>query len=276
MSLEEALEFVALSDVGKVREHNEDACAIKPELGFAVVADGMGGYNSGEVASAMAVETVTKEVFRSVPNLVPGQTDPNTGLHYETIVLRDAISLANSQIYRTAHADKQHQGMGTTVASVLFWDNRVSLAHVGDSRIYRLRKGVLTPLTKDHSVVQEALGGSSLSEEEAKEAFHSNLVTRALGVEKRTVMDLVERSAQPEDIFLLCSDGLTNMVDNETITKIITKKARDLNDAAKRLVQQANRNGGMDNISVVLVRVIKTFSASGDWQAKVLDIFAPR
>lgn len=276
MSLTDALEFVALTDVGKTRDHNEDALAVRPELGLAVVADGMGGYNSGEVASAMAVEMVVEEVTRSVPDLVPGQTDPNTGLHYETIVLRDAISRANSKIFQSARENKHHRGMGTTVATALFWNNRVSLAHVGDSRIYRLRNGALTPLTKDHSVVQEVLVDSSLSEEEAKEAFHSNLVTRALGVEKRTTMDLVERTAQPNDVFLLCSDGLTNMVDDFAMTKVLTKKAKDLDDAAKRLVQQANRNGGVDNISVVLVRVKKDFSSGGDWQAKVLDIFAPR
>jgi len=276
MSLTEALEFVALSDVGKTRDHNEDALAVKPELGLAVVADGMGGYNSGEIASAIAVETVVREAVRSVPNLVPGQTDPNTGLHYETIVLRDAISLANSQIFRSARENKEHKGMGTTVVTALFWDNRVSLAHVGDSRVYRLRKGVLTPMTKDHSLVQEALGESSLTEEEAKEVFQSNLVTRALGVEKRTMMGLVERSAQPEDVFLLCTDGLTNMVSDVDIEKVLTKKAKNLSDAAKRLIQQANRNGGVDNISVVLVRVIKEFKAAGDWQANVMDIFAPR
>ena len=272
----EALEFAALADVGKTRDHNEDAVAIRPELGLAVVADGMGGYNSGEVASAIAVDTVVEEVTRSVPELVPGQTDPNTGLHYETIVLRDAISRANTKIFRSARENKAHSGMGTTVATALFWDNRVSLAHVGDSRIYRLRDGALTPLTKDHSVVQEVLGDSTLSEEEAKKAFHSNLVTRALGVEKRTTMDLVERTARPEDVFLLCSDGLTNMVDDFAITKLLSKKPKDLESAAKRLVQQANRNGGADNISVVLVRVVKEFSSGADWQANVLDIFAPR
>lgn len=276
MSLQEALEFVALTDVGKVRDHNEDAYAIRPELGLAVVADGMGGYNAGEVASAMAVETVVSEVARSIPGLVPGQKDPNTGLHYETLILRDAISLANTQIYRSAHSNKQHKGMGTTVASALFWNNRVSLAHVGDSRVYRLRDGVLAPLTKDHSVVQEVLGESSLSEEEAKEAFQSNLVTRALGVEKRTTMDLVERSARPGDVFLLCTDGLTNMLDDEAMAKILHKKSKDLHDCSKRLVQQANRNGGKDNISVMLVRVVEEFSSGGDWQDKVLDIFAPR
>lgn len=276
MNLQQALEFFALTDTGKVREHNEDAYAIRPEFGLAVVADGMGGYNAGEVASAIAVETVSKEVARSIPQLVPGQTDPDTGLHYETLVLRDAISLANQQIFRSAHANQQHRGMGTTVASALFWDNRVSLAHVGDSRIYRFRDGELAPLTKDHSVVQEVLGDSSLSEEEAKQAFQSNLVTRALGVEKRTVMDLVERSARPGDVFLLCTDGLTNMVDDEAMTKILIDKAKDLSDAGERLLQQANRNGGKDNISVLLVRVVKEFSASGDWQANVLDIFAPR
>ncbi len=276
MSLADALEFVALTDVGKTRDHNEDAVAIRPELGLAVVADGMGGYNSGEVASAMAVDMVVEEVTRTVPEMVPGQTDPDTGLHYETIVLRDAISRANSQIYRAANKDTAHHGMGTTVATALFWDNRVSLAHVGDSRIYRLRQGALTPLTKDHSVVQEMLGGSSLSEEEAKEAFQSNLVTRALGIEKRTTMDLVERSAQPEDVFVLCSDGLTNMVDDFTMTKLLTKKARDLEDGAKRLIQQANRNGGADNISVILIRVVKEFSSGSGWQANVMDIFAPR
>jgi len=274
--LEEALEMFGVTNVGRTREHNEDQIAMVPALGLALVADGMGGYNAGEVASAMAAEIISTEIGKVLPTLVANQKDAETGLRYETLVLRDAISRANGEIYKAARATDSYRGMGTTIAAVLFFNNRATVAHVGDSRVYRLRGDKFRQLTVDHSVVQEELDRSTLSEEEAREAFQSNLVTRALGVERRTAMDLSERRARPGDLFLLCSDGLTNMVTDGEIAAILTEKAKTLEDAAGRLVQQANRRGGKDNISVVLVRVMKDFAAEEDWQARVLDVFAPR
>lgn len=272
MSLAEALEIVGISDTGRVRDHNEDSFASDPDLGLVVLADGMGGYRAGEVASAVAVTNVFCDTRDSLLALVPGQVDRESGLRYESLIVRDAILQANKEVYAAARDHREYSGMGTTVVAALFYDNRLTCAHVGDSRMYALRDSKFEQLTVDHTVVQEFIQTGMYSEAEAKASFSSNLVTRALGVEREIEVDIHERSVRPGDLYLLCSDGLTNMVNEAKMVKALSKK-QDLGACAKRLTQLANRGGGEDNISIVLIRVNREFKAEESWQTQMLDWF---
>ena len=272
MSLAEALEIVGISDTGRIRDHNDDSFASDSEVGLAVLADGMGGYRAGEVASAVAVTKVFCDTRDSLLALVPGQVDRDSGLRYESLIVRDAIHKANSEVYVAAREHHEYSGMGTTIVAALFYDNRLTCAHVGDSRMYALRDFTLERLTVDHTVVQEFIQTGMYSEAEAKASFASNLVTRALGVEEEIEVDIHERSVKPGDVYLLCSDGLTNMVNEAKIAKALSKN-QDLETSARRLAQLANRGGGEDNISIVLIRVNREFKAEENWQTQMLDWF---
>ena len=272
MSLAEALEIVGISDTGRIRDHNEDSFASDAGLGLVVLADGMGGYRAGEVASAVAVTQVFCETRDSLLSLVPGQIDRESGLRYESLIVRDAIRQANNEVYAAARDHREYSGMGTTVVAALFYDNRLTCAHVGDSRMYALRESKLEQLTVDHTVVQEFVQTGMWSEAEAKASFSSNLVTRALGVEHEIEVDVHECRVQPGDLFLLCSDGLTNMVNEAKIVKTLLKK-QDLGACARRLTQLANKGGGEDNISIVLIKANREFKAEENWQTQMLDWF---
>ena len=272
MNISEALEIVGVSDTGRVRDHNEDSYASDQKLGLVVLADGMGGYRAGEVASAVAVTRVFRDTRDGLMSLIPGQVDQESGLRYESLVVQDAIRRANSEVYSAAREHSEYNGMGTTVVTALFYDNHLTCAHVGDSRMYRYRDEQMEQLTVDHTVVQEFIQTGMYSETEAKASFGSNLVTRALGVEEQIDIDIYEQSVLPDDIYLICSDGLTNMVNEAKIAKVLSKK-QDLDVYAKRLTQLANKGGGEDNISIVLIRVNSTFQAEKDWQHQMLDWF---
>lgn len=272
MSLAEALDIVGISDTGRIRDHNEDSFANDSSLGLVVLADGMGGYRAGEVASAVAVTQVFCDTRDSLLTLVPGQVDRESGLRYESLIVRDAIHQANSEVYAAAQEKREYSGMGTTVVAALFYDNRLTCAHVGDSRMYALRDSKLEQLTVDHTVVQEFIQTGMYSEAEAKASFSSNLVTRALGAEPAIEVDIHERTVKPGDLYLLCSDGLTNMVNEAKITKALLKN-QDLDACAKRLAQLANRGGGEDNISIVLIKINCEFKAEENWQTQMLDWF---
>ena len=183
LNLKGKIEFVAITDPGRVREHNEDALGHDIACGLLVLADGMGGYNAGEVASGIAVKTTLDMVRAGVRHELRSAPDQTTGLMRQSIVLRDAILRANKIIHQTAKSQPKCDGMGTTIVSCLFHDNRVSIAHVGDSRVYRLRGGVLEQLTQDHSLLQELVERGLYSREEAERSLSRNYVTRALGVE---------------------------------------------------------------------------------------------
>lgn len=272
MSLAAALEIVGISDTGRIRDHNEDSFASNADLGLAVLADGMGGYRAGEVASAVAVTKVFCDTRDSLLALVPGQIDRESGLRYESLIVRDAIHQANNEVFAAAQHKREYSGMGTTVVAALFYDNRLTCAHVGDSRMYALRDSKLEQLTVDHTVVQEFIETGMYSEAEAKASFSSNLVTRALGVEQAIEVDIHERPVKPGDLYLLCSDGLTNMVNAAKIVKVLTKKQK-LDVCAKRLAQLANKGGGEDNISIVLIKINREFKAEENWQTQMLDWF---
>ncbi|CAN5175321.1 protein-serine/threonine phosphatase PrpC [soil metagenome] len=267
MSLAGKIEHVALTDTGKVREHNEDAIAAEMDLGLLVLADGMGGYNAGEVASGIAVKTVTGMVRDSVERETRGMVDSATGLTRQSIVLRDAIARANKIINQTAETQPQCEGMGTTIVACLFFDNRVSIAHVGDSRLYRLRDDKLERLTMDHSLLQELVDRGFYSPEEAEKSGNRNYVTRALGVETSVEIEVHEHGVRKGDYYILCSDGLSDMVEDDDIQLTISTFSANLATAGQQLIRLSNDNGGRDNVSIILAHVLEPFPA----QRGVLD-----
>lgn len=273
MSLRTKLRFVGLSDTGKVREHNEDSIAFDADIGLLVLADGMGGYNAGEVASGIAVKTVVNLVREAVERETLAEKDSDTGLSRTAIILRDAIHRANKIIHHTARTQPQCEGMGTTIVSALFFDNKVTLAHVGDSRIYRLRDQKFEQVTMDHSLLQELVDRGFYSAEEAQRAANKNYVTRALGVEAEVEVEIREIPVDKGDYFILCSDGLSDMVEDDDIHLTISTFGANLDTVAKQLIQLANDNGGRDNVSVVMAHIVDAFPAHKRIFDKILGWF---
>ena len=270
MSLKSKLRFVGLSDTGKVREHNEDTIAVDPDIGLLVLADGMGGYNAGEVASGIAVKTIVNLVREHVAREDLAIPDRDSGLSRPNIILRDAISRANKIIYQTARTQPQCEGMGTTVVSALFFDNRIAIAHVGDSRLYRMRGEKFEQVTMDHSLLQELVDRGFYSAEEAQRAANKNYVTRALGVEPNVEVEIQEVPVQKGDFYVLCSDGLSDMVEDDDIHLTISTFSANLDTVAKQLIQLSNDNGGRDNVSVVMAQVVEAFPANKGIFDKIL------
>jgi PPM family protein phosphatase len=261
MSLKTKFAFAAKTDTGRVRDHNEDAIASNQDIAMFVLADGMGGYNAGEVASGIAVKTVydlTKEACNREKRY---ERHADSGQMRQTTVLRDAISRANKIIYQTAHSHEGCHGMGTTIVAGMFCDNRLSIAHVGDSRLYRLRNNNLERITLDHSLLQELLDRGFYSRQEAERSTNKNYVTRALGLNMTVAVEVQEIQVEPGDIFLLCSDGLSDMVDDEEIHLTISTFSASVETIAEQLVKLSNDHGGKDNISVMLVQVLEPFPA---------------
>lgn len=241
------------SDPGKTRDNNEDAYAAVPDLGFAVVADGMGGHQAGEVASAMAIDVIT----RSLAERLPSASSRRTKGARVTDIVRRAVEMANSAVNEAANSNPQQAGMGSTVVVTAFHGDRVCIAHVGDSRIYRLRAGLLQQLTEDHSLVQDLVRRGFLSPEEARVSPHKNVVTRALGVSAGVQVEIRDERVQDGDLFLLCSDGLHDMLADDAIAATLRANMNDISVLASRLIDAANNAGGEDNVTVVLVRVQK-------------------
>lgn len=268
------IEIANCSNPGQKRPQNEDSTASNTDLGLAILADGMGGYKAGEVASAIAVTTIMHHVRTGVGRLQRGQVDPASGYSRESQLLKNAIIEANQGIFRVAQEHATCRGMGTTVVVVLMHADKISIAHVGDSRLYRLRGDVLQQITSDHSLIQELVSRGLYSHEEAVANTPKNLVTRALGIESKVDIDILEDDIQSEDIYLLCSDGLNDMVNDEEIRLTLRKYSANLVQAAHELVRQANNNGGRDNISVVLVRKREPGNGSGSITRKLLNLFS--
>lgn len=250
-------EFSSLTDSGLVRDNNEDSVAFDAKVGLAVLADGMGGYNAGEIASAMAVTFVRTELSQWLRDSDGRTTSQNVQRALELCVVH-----ANQAIYNSALSNAQFTGMGTTLVVGVFEPERVTLGHVGDSRCYLWRNRQLTQLTRDHSLLQEQLEAGLITQEQAKVATHKNLVTRALGVDGHVAVDVQEHTPLPGDIYLMCSDGLTDMIDDEHIARLLADDA-GLASKSRSLVQAANSAGGRDNISVVLVQVKAKSGAQG-------------
>jgi serine/threonine protein phosphatase PrpC len=239
------LQFATLTHAGRVRRFNEDAVAADQEFGIAVVADGMGRNRAGEVASRMARDIVLTglRAAGSKPARKPAQA------------IQQVLDKANRSIFKAASENPVYRGMGSTLALLYFGSDRVSLAHVGDSRVYRLREGRLTLLTRDDSLLSDLVESGLISAQEAGGSRNRHLVTQALGIQEKFSMRLHEEDLRPSDVFLVCSDGLSDMVDESDIELIVNSLHMNLPLAARHLVQLANDNGGLDNVSVVLVKV---------------------
>jgi protein phosphatase len=273
MNLRGKIDFAELTDTGRVREHNEDAIGNNPEIGLMVLADGMGGYNAGEVASGIAVQIVTELATEAAAREDRADIDPHSGLMRQSIILRDAIYRANKIIFQTAQSQTHCEGMGTTIVACMFHDNKVSIAHVGDSRAYRLRGGNFEQITLDHSLLQELVDRGFYSAEEAQRSTNRNYVTRALGVEPAVEVEVHEHEVLPDDIYLLCSDGLCDMVEDEDIHLTISTFNASLDVVSQQLVDLANNQGGRDNISVMLAQVLDSFAAKKNLIAKIAGWF---
>lgn len=245
----------AQTDIGRKRSHNEDCYAAEPALGLYVVCDGMGGGNAGEVASHMAIDAILAYVkAEAQKQSVAGRGTVNRNVSPLTNQLADAIRAANETVYRASWEQAKYAGMGTTVVAARLTERQVSVAHVGDSRLYLIRNGAIQTLTSDHSWVAEQVEKGYMTEEEAERSPRRNIVTRALGVESSVDIDLAEIPIANGDLLLLCSDGLTRGVRCRDILKTLEAPG-DLCDKVQRLVSQANDAGGDDNITVVLVSV---------------------
>jgi protein phosphatase len=273
MRLEEALEIVSQTHPGMVRAHNEDSVTQELGCGLVVLADGMGGYNAGEVASGIAVSVVATEICQYLQNANPTDRDEDSGEERGVVLLRDNIRRANASIYHAAQSQPQYAGMGTTIVSGLFYDNRVVVGHVGDSRMYRLRGETLESITRDHSLLQEQIDGGMISVEDARLSKNKNLVTRAVGIDAEVVPEIHVHDVLVGDIYLLCSDGLNDMVEDEDIQSTLYAMQGNLPLAAEQLIQMANDNGGRDNVSVILVKVNGEFAMPHGWLAKLLHWF---
>ena len=268
-SLSEALEIAVKTDPGMVRGHNEDAVFANPHLGLAILADGMGGYNAGEVASGMATTLLSGEIEEGLILKGAWEVEPD-GEPYANALLRERIATANSAIYHAAQSQPQYAGMGTTLVLALFADNVVTVAHIGDSRLYRLRGEEFVRVTRDHSLLQEQLDSGMLTPEQARLSMNKNLVTRALGVDPEVEPEIRSYPVLPGDIFLLCSDGLNDMVEDEEIGLTLQTLSANLELAATQLIQMANDNDGRDNVSVILVKVLRDFAAPRGWWSRFL------
>lgn len=276
------------TDIGMVRLNNEDAIYADPGIGLMLLADGMGGYNAGEIASSMAISMIAAEIEKNLSNGIAEQNEefndeiveqPQNGIEaahdgdapddeppeseegpsFTKRCLHNAITDANAAIFEAAAQDPECGGMGTTVVCAWFFDNRITVAHAGDSRLYRLRANEFEQMTRDHSVLQEYLDNGLLSPEEAPFFMYRNLVTRALGVDAHIEPEIHEYDVLPEDIYLLCSDGLSEMLGNEDIAVTLAEHADNLENAATKLVDLAVDNGGRDNISLILIQVLRSF-----------------
>jgi protein phosphatase len=249
------IDVAGLSHVGMKRNHNEDNYLILPEVHLFCVADGMGGHSSGEIASKIAVDELA-EFFRA-----SGKDQELTwpykmekGRNYDENRLATGIKLANVRIFEKAAHEARYRGMGTTIASVHFAEDAAYVGHVGDSRVYRFREGKLAQVTEDHSLLNDYLKARKLTPEEIEAFPHKNVIVRALGMKDTVVVDVSRLEPADGDIFLVCSDGLSGMVTDPDMEKVLVEKGEDLDAAVHELIERANQNGGNDNVTCILAR----------------------
>ena len=273
MALTDALHIVSLTDPGRVRGHNEDCVESRTELGVVVLADGMGGYNAGEVASGMATSSISAGLAESWTRDALKGLDRAAAMTLSQSITQAQVVKANAAIYAAAQKDPHCAGMGTTLVACLFYDNFLTVAHVGDSRLYRMRNDVLEQVTRDHSLLQEQIDSGLITKEDARSSHNKNLVTRAVGIDPDVEAEVHSYDVQINDIFLLCSDGLNDMIEDEEIQMTLIALSSNLELTAQQLVQAANDAGGRDNISVMLVRVAKSFEVERGFWATVKSWF---
>lgn len=272
MISDNALQVAISTDPGVIRAHNEDAVFADARLGLAILADGMGGYNAGEVASGMAINRLAADLRRliSSSSLLDRVEGHDAGTIERHIV--NEVGAANFAIFHAAESSPQYAGMGTTLVLAWFYDNWMSVAHIGDSRLYRLRGADFELLTRDHSLLQEQLDNGMITPEEARHSAGKNLVTRALGVDPTVEVEVRDFDVRQGDILMLCSDGLNDMVEDEDIALALRTLGSNLQLAADHLVQMANDNGGRDNVSVILIKVLSDFAAPKGWWQRLQQL----
>ncbi len=273
MKIAEALQIVSLTHPGMVRTHNEDSVSVEAACGLAVLADGMGGYNAGEVASGIAVSVTASEIAQRLQHANPTDIDTESYEELAVTLLRNNICKANTSIYQASQSQPQYAGMGTTIVAGLFYDNRVAVAHVGDSRMYRLRGETLSTMTRDHSLLQEQIDSGLISLEDARYSKNKNLVTRAVGIDEKVLPDVHVYDVQLGDIYLLCSDGLNDMVEDADIESALFAMQGNLPLAAEQLIQMANDNGGRDNVSVMLVKILEDYAVPRSLSSRIMNWF---
>ncbi|MDB5963818.1 MAG: Stp1/IreP family PP2C-type Ser/Thr phosphatase [Polaromonas sp.] len=241
-------EICTQTDTGLARDNNEDAVVYDPATRLCILADGMGGYNAGEIASGMAVAFIKSEMGRWLSQ---------AGRHANAKEVRRALEIcvenANHSIFNAANSNPQYTGMGTTLVVGVFQDERLMLGHIGDSRCYRLRGSEFQQITRDHSLLQEQIDAGLITPEQALTSLNKNLVTRALGVEDTVMLEVNEHRVEVADLYLMCSDGLSDMVQDGVIADILRAEG-PIEQKARQLVVAANAAGGRDNISVLLAR----------------------
>ena len=234
-----------LTDIGQARKKNQDYYYISEDGCINILADGMGGYAGGEVASRLA--TLTAKQY------IEEHFDKNKEYEKQEIldIIKNAMEYANSEVHKKAQEDKELELMGTTLEICLVYKDKMFIGHVGDSRVYRLRQGIIRKLTKDDSYVQKLVEDGTITKEEAKNHPKKNMLVKALGCETDLEVNVFYKKFLEDDIVLICSDGLTNMVSEEQIYNIISN---NINQAPKNLVDEANKNGGLDNITLIVIK----------------------
>ncbi|RLB59173.1 MAG: Stp1/IreP family PP2C-type Ser/Thr phosphatase [Deltaproteobacteria bacterium] len=243
------------TDVGVKRSHNEDNFLTLPEEHVFVVADGMGGHSSGEIASQIAVEGIANffKATRQDEDITwPYKMDKNRPYDENRFIM--SIKLANLRIFEASQRESRYRGMGTTIAGMNFVERDILVAHVGDSRVYRIRSGKIDQLTEDHSLLNDYIKAKKLTQEEIDNFPHKNVIVRALGMKETVLVDLSRLPVQPGDVYLACSDGLSGMVTDEQILDVVNNNS-DLHQVTEILIKMANQAGGVDNITAVLARV---------------------
>ncbi len=248
------IEVAGITHVGMKRSHNEDNYLLLPDEALVCVADGMGGHSSGEIASKIAIEELSeffKLTSRDEEATWPFRMDKSRSYHENR--LATGIKLANVRIFERANSENKYKGMGTTIATVHFATNLAYVAHVGDSRVYALRNGVLKQLTEDHSLLNDYLKAKKLTADEVEAFPHKNVIVRALGMKDTVQIDMVKLDPLEGDLFLLCSDGLSGMVPDSQIQKVLLQTA-ELQTSCEQLIDLANSAGGNDNVTCVLAR----------------------
>ena len=247
-----------ITDVGKKRDHNEDSLLCLPDIDPYVVADGMGGHRAGDIASRLAVETI-ESVLRAALPLTLEPPKRGTMLFFSppsdpvVQLLTQAVQAASSAILDAVEKEPELSGMGTTVSGLFFVGEQATFMHIGDSRIYQLRQGELRRITTDHSFVQEQVDAGLLSQAEAQQSRFKNIITRSVGFERGIEVDSAPLSGLPGDLFLLCSDGLSNVVEESELREILQNK--DPETALRFFVNLANSRGGDDNVSAILLKI---------------------
>jgi len=273
VNLAQSLQSASLTDPGRVRDHNEDCIEARPEIGLYVLADGMGGYNAGEVASGMATSLIADGLVEAWRPADVDRMRREDAKALSERLIHEQVARANSAIFTTSQNNPECAGMGTTLVVCHFYDDFVTVAHIGDSRLYRLRGDKIEQVTRDHSLLQEQLDSGLITPEEAKLSQNKNLVTRALGIDPSVETEVHTYDAEPDDVYLLCSDGLSDMVEDEEIRMTLVTLKSNPALTVQQLVQAANDNGGRDNISAMLIRVAEHFNVPRGWLARLKALF---